>query len=290
MIAILKKYFRRFIRVIISISPGIIGNLFIRLPFSRFHKLHNIFLYLVSGEEIIELNKTKFNLNPGNFFDYFVYFFPINNNIEISTLLKYVKDSKCFVDIGANSGLFSLILTNENTNLETHAFEPNPEILNKFSANLKLNPGISDRVKIIKKAVSEKSGIIEFATQKEDIQSARIVSNYSGDKVVVDSISLDDYFENKNQFPDLIKMDAEGEELNILRGMKRILKNSPPKTLLIEIHAAYYSILEGMKFKQDILKIILDNNYNVFGLIDNSWVNVPPPEEWPGRFHLLLIQ
>lgn len=286
----LKKIFRKFLRLILLYSPEKFSCLFIRLPFSRFHRVHDILLRMVEGEEIIQLYNAKFKLNPGNFFDYFVYFFPITSNVEINTLIPYVRKSKCFVDIGANSGLFTFILTGINKNIKTYAFEPNPEILKKLNINLELNPDISNQLNIINNAVSDKSESVEFAISKKDIQSARIVKEYDGEKVIVNSITLDEFFEKKEISPDLIKMDAEGEELKILKGMKDLFKNNPPQTMLIEVHAGYYPEDEAKVFKQSIFDILISNKYKLSALKENKLEEIEDPDQWPGRYHILAIR
>jgi len=286
----LKKIFRRTAKYLLLISPNFINEMFAKLPYSRFHMLHKYFSNFVYGEEIIEWLGVKFKVNPGKISDYYIYFFRPQNDIEINTLLEYSKGCSCFVDIGANAGTFSLIITNSNNNIITYAFEPNPAIQNIIKTNIQLNPNISDRVNYVMKAVSENSGSHEFALFKEDMHLARMVDDFKGEKEVVEVVSMDDYFKNLEIKPDIIKMDAEGEELKILKGMRNILKHNPPQTMLIEIHAGYYPEDEAKAFKQNIYDILTSNNYKLSALKENKLEVIEDPDTWPGRYHILALR
>ncbi|HEV2389561.1 MAG TPA: FkbM family methyltransferase, partial [Nitrososphaerales archaeon] len=53
----------------------------------------------------------------------------------------------------------------------------------------------------------------------------------------VDSTTLDDYCDKRGLIPDWIKIDAEGAEPLVTRGMQRLLKEHHPSVIL-EFHAA----------------------------------------------------
>ena len=52
-------------------------------------------------------------------------------------------------------------------------------------------------------------------------------------EVTVKSISLDSFFEEEGIPPEIIKIDVEGAEMDVLKGMKTILKNQRPKTKIV---------------------------------------------------------
>ena len=54
-------------------------------------------------------------------------------------LKKFPKNSKCFLDIGANVGYFSLMAKAINPHIAVFSFEPNPNNIKKIEENIKLN-------------------------------------------------------------------------------------------------------------------------------------------------------
>ena len=83
----------------------------------------------------------------------------------------------------------------------------------------------------------------------EPLDKAEIVEGFVGD--TTNSIRLDKFFENINERPTIIKMDVEGAEGAVLRGMGNLLFDENPLTLLIctyhrqEDWDRYYEMLKG---------------------------------------------
>ena len=76
-------------------------------------------------------------------------------NIEINKI-------NYFVDIGANCGYYSLKISNEISNIEILAFEPNIEAFNKFSKSLKKNINLSKKIKLENFGLSNRDSKLEM--------------------------------------------------------------------------------------------------------------------------------
>ncbi len=90
------------------------------------------------------------------------------------------------------------------------------------------------------------------------------VKNISVKEVTVDVIRLDDFIIENKIFPNFIKIDVEGFEFEVIKGMSYILKNIQP-ILMIEIQDNYKSIYDIMKNENylmfnDNLKLIENHN------------------------------
>ena len=84
-------------------------------------------------------------------------------------------------------------------------------------------------------------------------------------KIIVKTEAVDNYCK-KNQFePDFIKIDCEGAELNVLKGLKKTIKSKALKSILIEINPNF-------KEHQKCVKILLKefSNYKKINVIKNS--------------------
>ena len=89
--------------------------------------------------------------------------------------------------------------------------------MNKSVNNLK-------NIIIEKKAITDKSGVATLEIF-ESSGSNRLNSNCEK-CISVDCISLDDYFLDNDKKISFIKIDVEGLEPRVLKGMKNILKES----------------------------------------------------------------
>jgi hypothetical protein len=79
--------------------------------------------------------------------------------------------------------------------------------------------------------------------------------------VSVESLTLDDFFENRQVRPDVIKIDVEGAEINVLRGMKKIIQEHKP-ILFIEVHPSKLPIFHSSS--EELLAILIERGYEVF--------------------------
>ncbi len=83
----------------------------------------------------------------------------------------------------------------------------------------------------------------------ETLDRAEIVEGFVGD--TDGTIRLDDFFKGRSEKPNIIKMDVEGAEGSVLRGMGDLLYDDNPLTLLIctyhrqEDWDRYYEMLKG---------------------------------------------
>lgn len=136
-----------------------------------------------------------------------------------------------FFDVGANFGLYSVLLSDEAALTEFHAFEPLPRNADQFGANLYLN-GLDDRVRLHRCALSDKSGEVELyvdpnSTGVSTLLAAGERSRQSAyqTSIRIEARVFDDMFQSSGARA-LVKMDVEGAELMALAGMRRFLADN----------------------------------------------------------------
>lgn len=159
------------------------------------------------------------------------------------------KKIRLFHDLGANCGFFTLTRCAGHPGLRGVSFEPHPVTFGRLQHNLAAN-NLSERVKAEHAAVAASSGECELNVSPDS--SMGVVSTSSAqclDKsniVRVRSWSLDDYAREHNSYPDLLKIDVEGFEVEVLKGAGACLTRAG--YVILEFHSE--------QLKQDCLAIL----------------------------------
>lgn len=172
----------------------------------------------------------------------------------ISTI---VRPGDCFVDIGANFGMHTLVAASIAE--KVFAFEPMPENARLLRRHLKLN-GIEDRVVVEEAAVS--NCVESVVTMNSPDKGFDVVASLNPTfdsfvEIEVANTRLDDYAAFLERPPDVIKIDVEGAELDVLHGGTRLFKEVKP-TILLEVHpqvdeAQVMDLLKKFGYKANLL-------------------------------------
>lgn len=154
----------------------------------------------------------------------------------IPVFYKLAQKSNLFLDIGANTGLFTLLALAANTNSKVISFEPVPHVYERLVANVKMN-GWSERCQPHNQAVLNTVGETRLHVPFGDVPLSASLhpQGFRGYKGVLIDIPVTtiDAVCSKNKHIDLIKIDVEGLEDKVLEGMQQILSDSAP-TIIIE--------------------------------------------------------
>jgi FkbM family methyltransferase len=129
--------------------------------------------------------------------------------------VSHLKD--CVVlDLGANVGLFSLIAARLNPNVQIYAYEPGPENADLMQINLLSNPGLKDRVNVLRKAVSGFGGKAQWSFDSDNPGASGLFHDGSH-KLEVELVSLGQVLEETGTRKAFVKMDIEGSEYDVIR-------------------------------------------------------------------------
>ena len=159
--------------------------------------------------------------------------------ISLQLWIKLCENANYIFDIGANTGLYSLIAKAINKNSEVYAYEPVERVFEKLKYNNWIN---SFNIHCSSYAISNKNGkaIIYDDPNAEHIYSVTVNKNmFSPEIPVVEkeikTITLDTVIEKENiNRIDLIKIDVETHEPEVLEGYAKYIKEHQP-SILIEI-------------------------------------------------------
>jgi len=160
--------------------------------------------------------------------------------ISMQYWIQMSRHANVVLDIGANTGVYSLVAKSLNASTGVYAFEPLKQTFKKLSFNNELN---KYDIVCIEKAASDKNGkAIIYETGGDHVAAASLnaeTRNYGNLDVEteIEAITLDTFIEENNIGKiDLIKIDVEGHEPNVLDGYKKYLPLHRPD-FLIEVLA-----------------------------------------------------
>lgn len=140
-----------------------------------------------------------------------------------------LKAGDVFVDVGANTGHFSLIAAKQGA--EVIAVEASPANCRQFRRNIEAN-ACESRIRLVHAAAGNRNGTIELIENRFNGMWSTTVPQVFWylrpltRKVVVPEITLDDLLgeENWNRIR-FVKIDVEGAEPDVVRGLHRLLEN-----------------------------------------------------------------
>lgn len=147
---------------------------------------------------------------------------------KVANYFEIVKPAVC-VDVGAHVGYYSLLFLWLGAKV-VYAFEPNPVSFSALEETIRIN-NLYQRLIPHNLAVLDNNYDAVFLEDMFGIPNSYI-SNFG--KYVVSSVSLDKFFYGK-EYPDFVKIDAEGSEEKIISGMDRILKANHRLCLVVEL-------------------------------------------------------
>ncbi len=179
----------------------------------------------------------------------------------------------CFLDIGANAGVYSILLAMKNLGGDIISFEPDPGNRARLLANIAAN-GLQDRIRVVPDAVGDRPGEVVLmeagshnrgeswiAHPDKPPEEAPGVASH-----VVRQIRFDDVFAFSGRTI-LVKMDVEGSEFHALAGMEHTLRDNRCY-LQVELYSDRFEDLKALFAR-------LGYRYLKTNYIDHYFTNIP---------------
>ena len=177
--------------------------------------------------------------------------FARDNGLDVGTLAEFFQPNhaiippalppfqpKVIYDLGANIGVASLYLSTLNPEARLYGFEPLPANYELCVLNYRNLP----RSRAFPWAVGARSGTATFEC-RNDPRGGRLAEDVSGpgpgvaEKFQVQIFSIADLIEvQKLEPPDFLKIDVEGAELDVLKGLEGHIQTV--NWLFVETHSA----------------------------------------------------
>lgn len=205
---------------------------------------------------------------------YFIYVGRCYECVVLEIIRKYAPLYKTFFDVGSNIGLHALVFASSNRQSQVFPFEPIPDLYTKLEANIALNPELKHQITPICAGLADKTDLLKFA-YKHDPRSRGeasliIKENDPQDAIFVNCYSVLDVTEKLKVWPDFMKIDVEGAEVQVLESLVEcVSKGKSAPDLLLEVHSWMFSPNEKVHSKR-ILDLLKNMNYHVWNVVELS--------------------
>jgi FkbM family methyltransferase len=188
---------------------------------------------------------------------------------------RLVEPGSTVLDVGANAGYFSVL--SAELGADVHAFEPNPAV----RPLLELTASHIPRLTVAPYAAGAKPGTMPFYVSDAGTTGSSGLMVALGRKAVsVEVVTLDEYADDRKVRPQVVKIDVEGAEAEVLRGMPAILQTDRP-ALIIELHVIKGDVPHATH--DEVAALLAQAGYE-YELIDS---NKPRDDGGPVRGHIL---
>ena len=181
---------------------------------------------------------------------------------EINILTRLIRNNSVtkFIDIGAYCGFYSFHFAKQN--LEVLAFEPNYEALLKIKKTINQNKNLENKISIFPYGLSNinskmkmrsmvKHGYVQ--TGGSGITFEKISQNKSY-KIYEAEFKVGDEILKFSKDNLVIKIDTEGHELNVLKGIQNLL-TSNNCTIQIEIFEKNFNLVNSYLLEKNFVLV-----------------------------------
>jgi len=190
---------------------------------------------------------------------------------------KLLAPAKEAFDVGANLGVWTVLMSKANPRARVHSFEPNPTTWSFLEKNISRNKCLN--VSLNRAAVSDSTRQLDFQVPGKASIFGRVAPAQKG-------VDKEGRFSNSNVFPvpavrlcdyctahlveqiDFLKLDVEGHELAALKGLDHLFRQRRVKAMYIETIKENHDRM-GTRFSE-LLEFIDDCGYDFYTLANGG--------------------
>ena len=217
-----------------------------------------------SSKEVVDVNQNfRLEVTTGDLISNYIYHFKIWEPSITRYIVESLKDlnGRSFVDIGANLGYFSILVSKMNPKSMVYSYEPMPFLYDSLKRNIEIND--LSNVMAIQSALSNKEGSVElFEGHPMNSGNCGVHKNFeSSNGIQANSILLINEITKIKFPPRIIKVDTEGSEDKIFSQLGELIEILPQD---IEFLVEFNPELIGKEKANDILAQFLGFGFNAF--------------------------
>lgn len=200
---------------------------------------------------------------------------------EMTALL--IRQNACgvraFVDVGAHHGFYTLLVGLRNPDCRILAFEPVAENIEIVRRNLALN-GLG--AETFSCAAADRAGSLPFYVSQASDRSG-LAANPTAPILrtcMVQTVRLDEFLDRLAPGPALVKIDVEGAEVGVLRGMSGLFAQIEDLRIVLEFNP--HCLEANGVSPQSLLSELVGLGYVAFALREEErrYEQVDPGRDW----------
>ena len=206
---------------------------------------------------------------------------------DMGFLLHFLRPRDVFFDVGANVGSYTLLATGV-CKAKSIAIEPIKSTFNILQQNIRLN-NLQNDVQLLNNGAGAATGALAFSSAEDTTNHVLADDEITNNINLIPVITIDSLL--TDGAPTLIKIDVEGYETEVLKGMAETLKASSLKALIMELngsgerygfneYAIHQSLIENNfkpysydPFTRSLTLLATYGNYNTIYCRDIDFIN-----------------
>ena len=204
-----------------------------------------------------------FNVTPADHIQKNIFWYGAYEKDTLNCLCKLIKSDSTVFDIGANVGYYTVLMASRACNGHVYAFEPLSIARNQLQKNIALNKIRNTTVLDFCISDKQESSVI-YAAWEDNIGMSGLKppENFSGRTEPVECMSFDEWFlSHRINSANLIKIDVEGAEVKVLRGMSNTIKKHRPILILEVISPQLVSFGATV---EELYDLIIPHDYSAY--------------------------
>lgn len=231
---------------------------------------------MVDDVQTISVNEVSASFRISSPFEFDLFYNEAYND-EASILrdvLSHVEQDDVFYDVGAHVGTYAILVANALQEGRVIGFEPHPINEQRLRENAALNDGCVESYRYALSDTETRSDLAIDGEPTEATGSLKADNTADAQTVTVETIS-GDVLINRGETPppNIVKIDVEGAELDVIRGMRSALVRKECRLVYCECHpdalaqrgASILDIEETLSnFGFDVREIYRRNNQPFF--------------------------
>ena len=151
---------------------------------------------------------------------------------ESQLFIDSIRSDSVLLDVGANIGYYTILGSKIITTGDIYSFEPCR--LNYQLLEMNILKNRIKRTHPYRMAISNKSGKAGLYLSEDNAGDHQLYFNPDRISEEVETISIDEFIEDHNVHPDIIKIDTQGFDYFVLLGMSNLISRKSTLTIFTE--------------------------------------------------------
>lgn len=202
----------------------------------------------------------KMSLDIREYSQRLIYYCGVYEEPELQCISSYIGTGHVFVDVGANIGYYSLWAASKvGASGKVFSFEPDPITYADLEENVALNQ--FSNIQLCPIACGEAVGQSFFLHEYDNTGSSHLITDNSvKNETLVSVARLDTYLQERGVTNiDFLKIDAEGAELQVLKGATAYLQLGIPP--LVQVEVINKALKQFSSSEKHLVDFMSEHNY-----------------------------